>query len=209
MRASMLFAASALAACALTMGACNKTPAANSAADAANNAAATSNPAAAAAEDTTAAAVGAASAATTLTAAGFVTAAATSDMYEVAAAKIAAAKATSPDVKKFAQQMIHDHTASTAKLKALLAGGAVAAAPPGDMDKRRKGLINNLNMAQAPDFDKTYMDQQVAAHQEAITLFKGYTDHGDNDALKGFTTAVTPTIQAHLDMAKQIRGAMK
>ena len=210
MRARTLVLTTALTLSLVGLGACNKTGgAAKDAADSTNNAAATSSPVVAGAQDATAAAVGQASAATTLTAAGFVTSAATSDMYEIAAGKLAARKATNPAVKKFAQQMVHDHTASSAKLKGLLAQPGMNAALPADMDERRKGLINNLTLAKPADFDKMYIDQQVAAHDEALTLFNGYAGHGDNEALKGFATATAPTIQAHRDMAKQIASTLK
>lgn len=190
----------------LALSACNKP---NAAADSANKAAASGAPAVAGAEDATAGAVGAVAAtAGALTTSGFVTGAATSDMYEVAAGKIAKQKSVSPAVKAFAAKMIHDHTATTLAVKKILAGG-VAATPPADMDKRRKGLINNLTLAAPGDFDKTYMDQQIAAHDEALTLFHGFADHGDNDALKAFAATTAPKIQAHRDMAKQIRDAMK
>ena len=200
-------ALSAAMALALAGAGCHKP---NAAADTANNAAATSNPVAAGAEDATAGAVGAAAATVgATTTAGFVTAAAVSDMYEIAAAKIAAQKSANPAVKAFAAGMIHDHSASTAALKKILAGGQATATPPTAMDKRRDGMIGNLNAAAPADFDKTYMDQQVAAHGEALTLFKGFADHGDNDALKAFAVKTAPTIQAHLDMAKRIDGALK
>ena len=210
MRARTLFLTAALAVSLVGLGACNKTGGEpKAAADSANDAVATANPVAAGVQDATSAMVGQTSAAATLTAAGFVTAAATSDMYEIAAAKIAMRKSTNPEIKKFARRMVHDHSASTAKLKSVLAQPGMTATLPADMDERRKGMINNLAMAAPADFDKTYIDQQVAAHDEALTLFKGYADHGDNDALKAFATAVTPTIQAHLDMAKQIEAGLK
>src|ERR1700743_1834561 len=67
-------------------------------------------------KDTTAGAVGQVSAEMTSTTKGFVTAAATSDMYEVTAGKLAAQRAQSPAVKEFAQKMVDAHTATTAKL---------------------------------------------------------------------------------------------
>lgn len=206
MRIHSLVFTTAMAA-ALALGACHKP---NPAADTANSAATTANPVVAGAEDATAGAVGAAAAtAGATTTAGFVTGAATSDMYEIAAAKIAAQKSSNPKVKAFAAKMIHDHTASTAALKKILAGGGATATPPAAMDKRRDGMIDNLNAAAPADFDKTYMDQQVAAHNEALTLFKGFADHGDNDALKAFAAKTSPTIQSHLDMANKIDGALK
>ena len=194
----------------LALAACNKggnnPPAA---ADQASSTASSSSPPVAAAENATAGAVGAVSAATTVTAGGFVTAAATSDMFEIQAAKLAEQRATNPAIKKFAAKMIHDHTASTNKLQALLAKGGINATPPTDLDERRKGLLDNLAKAKPEDFDKMYIDQQVAAHDEALTLLKGYIDHGDNDALKGFASSILPTVQEHDGMAKALQTSMK
>jgi putative membrane protein len=192
------------------LGACNKNGATPPpAADQASTTASSSSQPVAAAENATAGAVGAMSAATTVTAGGFVTAAATSDMFEIQAAKMAEQKSTNPDVKKFAAKMVHDHTASSNKLKALLAQGGINAALPTGLDERRKGLLDNLAKAGPTDFDKMYVHQQVDAHDEAVTLLKGFIDHGDNDALKGFATSILPTVQEHQAMAKQLQAAMK
>ena len=104
--------------------------------------------------------------------------------------------------------MIHDHKASSAKLMHIVSGAALNITPPTDLDERRKGLENNLTVASPTHFDKTYVDQQVAAHQEAVTLFKGYVDKGDNVALKTFAIDTLPAIQAHLEMAKAMQSAM-
>ena len=203
-------ATAAIAVSVIALGACNKggnTPPA--AADQANSAATSNSQPVAAAENATAGAVGAVSAATTTTAGGFVTQAATLDMYEIQAAKIAEQKSTDPAVKKFAARMIKDHTASSNKLKALLAGGGIKATLPTDLDERRKGLLDNLSKAGPTDFDKMYVHQQVDAHDEAATLLKGFIDHGDNDALKGFATSILPTVQEHQGMAKALQASMK
>jgi putative membrane protein len=194
--------------CSLALGACNKsgqqTP---PPVDAANNSLSTGPAPVAAVEGATSAAVGQMSAATTMTASGFVTAAATSDMFEIAAARIALGRAGNPALKEFARKMIHDHAASTVKLKSILASSGLTVTPPSDLDERRRGLINNLNAASDANFDKLYLDQQVAAHEEAVTLFKGYADHGDTPALKDFAAATLPTIEAHLSMAKSMQAA--
>jgi putative membrane protein len=210
MRTYQLTMATAAMAVIFALGACNRNGASPPpAADAASNAATSSSPAVAGAEGATAAGVGAAATALPASAQDFVTAAATSDMYEVKAAKIAEAKSKDPEVKRFAGRMIHDHTHSTELLKALLAGGAVKATAPTDLDERRKGLIGDLDAATPANFDKTYVDQQVAAHQEAANLFENYAKNGDNAGLKNFASAVLPTIRTHLTMAQQMQTRMK
>jgi putative membrane protein len=206
---STILAAAVLVPSVLTLSACNKSGSSAPATSDTSSAVASSSAPVAAAEDATAGAVGQVAAATTLTAQGFVNAAGVSDMYEIQAARIAQQKSANPAVKKFAAHMIHDHTGSSDKLKALLAKGDIKAVPPADLDERRKGLLDNLNAAGPQDFDKTYVDQQVAAHEEAVTLFKGFAAHGDNEALKGFAATVLPTIQDHLAMIKDLRLSMK
>ncbi|MGI8841115.1 MAG: DUF4142 domain-containing protein [Caulobacteraceae bacterium] len=200
MRVKALMLTTALAA-ALAVSACQKT-------GAADNKAATADvsPAAASATPPPPAATPAPDA---TTAQGFVTAAATSDMYEIAAAKLAQQKSKTPAVETFAAKMIHDHGESTAALKKLLTGVGVNATAPAAMDDRHNGMINDLNQAPASGFDKAYMDQQVAAHTEAAALFQGYVSGGDNDSLKKFAAKVLPTIQSHLAMAKQMDGSMQ
>ena len=61
----------------------------------------------------------------------FVTEAANSDMLEIAAAKIAQEKGNA-DEKKFAEQMITDHTKTTADIKAMVTSGDVKAEIPGN-----------------------------------------------------------------------------
>ena len=159
------------------------------------------------AEDTAAQAVGAATAPLANSVEAFVTNAAISDMYEIEAGKIAAEKAKSPAVKDFAAMMIKDHTATSAKLKSTLASANVPVTPPADLDDRRRGLIENLRSASAADFDKVYLDQQTAAHQEALALMKSYADDGENAPLKQLAAATAPKIQEHYDHVRKLDEA--
>ena len=162
-----------------------------------------------AAEDTVAKLVGAVSAEMTSTTKGFVTAAATSDMYEVAAAKIALQRSASPKVKEFAQMMVDAHTKTTEKLKGIIADNKISVTPPAHVDDRRQGMLDNLRGAAAADFDHRYITQQVAAHTEADILFRGYAKDGDNAAIKDFAAATDKDIKMHLSHAKQLAAADK
>jgi putative membrane protein len=160
-------------------------------------------------EDTVAKAVGVVSAEMTSTTKGFVTAAATSDMYEVTAGKIALQRASSPAVKEFAQMMVDAHTKTTEKLKGIIADNKIAVTPPAHVDNRRQGMLDNLRGASAADFDHRYITQQVAAHTEADILFKGYAKDGDNAAIKDFAGATDKDIKMHLSMARKLDASTK
>jgi putative membrane protein len=205
MKRALLFAAAA--ATVLSLAACKK-PTAGNTADAGN----TMNPGQSApvnaAQDAMGAAVGGTSAATlgSHDTGAFVDNAGQGNMYEIEAAKIAEQKSKSADVKAFATMMVADHTALQAEMAPLIAKAGKTA--PADLDQRRKGFLDNLKAADAKDFDKTYIDQQVAAHDETLTLMKGYADNGDDAGLKAAAAKTAPKVQAHLDKAKAIQAKL-
>jgi putative membrane protein len=136
----------------------------------------------------------------------FVQNAARSDMYEIEASKLAETRSKNTEIKKFARQMVKDHTKTTAEVKAHLPSGVT---PPAELDKRRSGMLDDLRASSASEFDKRYVDQQVAAHQEALTLMKGYAAHGSDAGLKQVAATAVPIVSGHLQMAKSIQASLK
>jgi putative membrane protein len=198
---------SAAAVAALSLAACNK-PAATPTDPGAENKTAV-GAAVDKAQDATGAAVGATSANTLgpHDTAAFVSNASQSDMYEIEAAKTAQARTKNPDIKAFAKMMVTDHTA-TSKAMAPLAQAA-GQTPADKLDQRRQGFIDNLKSASDADFDKTYVDQQVAAHKEALDLMNGYSKDGSDAGLKDAAAKTAPKVQMHLDKITGIQTAMK
>jgi putative membrane protein len=133
----------------------------------------------------------------------FVAQAALGDMYELASAKLALARSQSAEIKAFAQQMIADHGATTAKLTQLAAGSG-AAPLPAALDDRRSGLIATLQAAAPDKFDEVYLDQQGQAHREALGLMDSYATHGDDAGLKAFAAETKPRIQMHMEMVSKL-----
>jgi putative membrane protein len=184
----------------IALTACSNDGASNATVDMGN----TATPAQGKIEDTTAAGTGMASAPMANTADAYVTNAAISDLYEIESSKLALDKSSSDAVKKFARQMIKDHTDTSAKLKSTIADAGIRSAPPSALDARRQGMLDNLRSLSGADFDKAYLDQQTAAHQEALTLHSDFARNGDNAPLKKLAAATAPRIQHHFDMVKQL-----
>lgn len=131
-----------------------------------------------------------------MTAQQFANTAAASDAYEIASSKLATEKAQAAELKSFAQQMVKDHTASTAKLKS--AAGSIK--PDPTMNPEQQANIDALEAASGAAFDTAYRTQQLAAHQKALTALQGYAASGDNEALKTFASETAPIVQGHLTM---------
>ncbi len=161
-------------------------------------------------QDMTSGVVGQTSAATmgANTVDGFVTNLAVGNMYELQSAEIAQAKSTNADVKALASMIRTDHTKAGEKLSAAVPTAAPNVAVPTTLDQRRQGLIDNLNAASPGDFDKVYLEQQVAAHNETLTLLNGFSDNADAPALATLARELIPTVTQHRDRAKQLLDAM-
>jgi len=161
-------------------------------------------------QDMTSGVVGQTSAATmgANTVDGFVTNLAVGNMYELQAAEIAQAKSTNAQVKALASTIRTDHTQAGEKLSAAVPTAAPNVEVPTTLDQRRQGLIDNLNAASPGDFDKVYLEQQVAAHNETLTLLNGFSDNADAPALATLARELIPTVTQHRDRAKQLLDAM-
>jgi len=138
----------------------------------------------------------------------FVDKAAKSDAFEIASAKLAKEKAASADIKSFAAMMIEDHTASTAKVKEAAGKATPAIKPDATLTDDQNEKLADLGKLSGADFDRKYADQQVDAHEAALSLMSVYADKGDVASLKTVAGEIKPKVAAHLDKIKAIKSAL-
>jgi putative membrane protein len=131
----------------------------------------------------------------------FATEAAQSDMFEVKASQLAAQKSDST-TKTFADEMVKDHTKTSQELKSM-ASTAKVILPPG-LDEKHQKMLDDLSAKSGSDFTKTYIADQVDAHESAVSLFDRYAKNGDDPTLKAWAARTLPELQQHLQMAKAL-----
>ncbi|MES2119788.1 MAG: DUF4142 domain-containing protein [Pseudomonadota bacterium] len=135
----------------------------------------------------------------------FVNAAAASDRFEIESSRLAATKAQSSAVKKFAEQMISVHSQSTAKLKSVLAGVTPTIAPDDTPNAEQQSALTSLQAVTGMDFDSAYSSAQVDAHQKTLDTLNAYAANGDNPKLQAFAREMIPIVSGHLNMAKALQ----
>jgi putative membrane protein len=134
--------------------------------------------------------------------ADFVKEAATSDMLEIEAAKIAEQNGNA-DEKRFAAQMITDHTKTSSELKGLVKSGEGVQIPSG-LDSSAQSKLDKLRDTKPDSFAGEYDPMQVSAHKDAVSLFERYAKSGDNPKLKDWAGKTLPALRHHLDMAQAL-----
>ena len=138
---------------------------------------------------------------------GFMMEAARGGMAEIELSRLATTKSQNAEVKKFANQMIQDHTNASAELKQL--AGKKNVTLPTELDAEHKGMKDKLSGLSGAEFDKEYVNAMVTDHEKTVGLFKTQADGGTDADAKAFAGKTLPKLQMHLDMIKGMQGKMK
>ena len=135
----------------------------------------------------------------------FVDKVAISDMFEIQSSQLALSKKPDTDTKPFAQRMVTDHQKTSKELKSLVDGGKVKATLPSALDSEHQKMLDDLKTKSGKDFDQSYDQIQVKAHEDAIALFTAYAKGGDDPELKKWAAKTLPNLERHLTMAQKLK----
>ncbi|MGE8617383.1 MAG: DUF4142 domain-containing protein [Achromobacter spanius] len=137
----------------------------------------------------------------------FIENAAQSGHMEVEGSKMALEKSQNPEVKKFAQQMIDDHTKAGQQLAALAKSKGVDV--PTDPSLMQQAKLKTLGLRDE-GFDEAYAEGVgVSAHEDAVKLFEEASNEAKDPEVKQFATETLPKLQQHLQMAKTLEQSVK
>jgi putative membrane protein len=136
----------------------------------------------------------------------FVKTVAISDMFETESGQLAAEKAQNGDVKSFGQEMVDDHSETSDDLKELIKDQDIKVELPAKLDDEHQAKLDKLKGLSGNQFDKTYVQMQVKAHETAVSMFEAYAAAGENDDLKGWAEDTLPTLKEHLEEANNLQA---
>lgn len=138
---------------------------------------------------------------------GFMRKAGESGMLEIQASELAAQKSQHPEVTRYAEMMIKDHTAVDKELKALAESKGFTL--PIELEGDKRDLIENLRQLEGPSFDEEYAEEvAVDAHEDAVDLFEDAADDADDPDVKAFAAKHLPALKKHLEMGERLKDAV-
>ena len=134
------------------------------------------------------------------------------DTVDVDAGKLAAEKASSKEVKAFAETMVRDHTAVNAKATALAKKLGVTP-EESETSKKLKAdgdkTLAKLKGLSGAEFDKAYVDNEVAYHDAVIgVVTKTLIPNTKNAELKSLLESAGPIFTSHLEHAKHLQKSL-
>ena len=136
----------------------------------------------------------------------FIKTVASSNAFEIESSKLAAESSASDEVKKFAQQMITDHTKAGQDFKAALESvETTSSVSDTTLLPKDQQALDALKAASGEEFEAAYVAAQVKAHDEAVALFRNYANSGDDPALKEFAKKTLPVLEKHQEHVKELQ----
>jgi putative membrane protein len=137
----------------------------------------------------------------------------TANQVDIDAGKLATTQASDPEVKKFAQLMVTDHTGVNKQAVDLATKLKVAPEDNPTSKSLKSGGDENLkNLSGLKDaaFDKAYIDHEVTYHQAVLdAVDKTLIPGAKNEELKALLVKVRPAFVAHLEHAKHLQASLK
>lgn len=134
----------------------------------------------------------------------------TANTIDIEAGNLAKKKSENKEVKDFAALMVNDHTGVNKqatdlakKLKVTPKDNQTSKA----LMTQAKGHMKTLNDLKGKEFDKHYINHEVAYHQAVLeAIDKTLIPNAKNEELKALIVKVRPAFEAHLDHAKQVQS---
>ena len=134
------------------------------------------------------------------------------NQVDIDAGKAAKTKTKNKEVKQFAETMVRDHAGvnkEAAELCMKLKVTPEVNATSKSLVEGGKESMAALKKLKGAEFDKAYVDHEVAYHQQVMEAINTtLIPNAKNAELKALIEKVAPAIQAHLDHAKKLQGEL-
>lgn len=137
----------------------------------------------------------------------FLDLAAQTDMVEANLGQLAQTSADSQPVKDYAQMLVTDHTSDFHQLSDLAHQANLT--EPTAIDAEHNKMIDPFQKLKGAAFDHRYVAEMIAGHTKAIAVYKKEAADAQNPAVKSYAEQVLPTLQKHLDGAKDLEKTKK
>ena len=135
-----------------------------------------------------------------ISAAAYLSNAASIDLFEIRSANVALQRSTSPRTREFANMMIAAHRGTASQLS--MAGRRLNLLPGAHLNAKHEAMMAEL-MA-AGDFDAAYRRLQMQVHEEALSLHRSFAERGASPTLRPVAAAAVPIIEGHIRMLRTL-----
>jgi putative membrane protein len=123
--------------------------------------------------------------------------------------QLAGQRATSDEVKQYANHLAADHTKANDELQQLANSNSIQLSS--NLDPKQQAILNRLQKANGKDFDREFLRTQMRIQRQNISMLKNEADKGLNPQFRGWASGRINFIQQNQTTASnlysQVSGA--
>jgi putative membrane protein len=127
-------------------------------------------------------------------------------MFDREEGALATSEAMDPQVRALAAKMVTDANQLAAKLGPLAAAEGIR--PPDILRYSLRIRLGHMRIQNGLDFDRTFVDDQVASHQEAISMHEMMAGSAGSPALRQLAQEAGPIVRGNLRQLQALQLAM-
>jgi putative membrane protein len=131
------------------------------------------------------------------------------DLTEIALGKFAEDRASAPEVRAYADQLVQDHTnvdrtvAAMAQKKGTHLSDQIASPRDGRQSVQSNGQFDQkLKSASGSEFDKLFLEQAGSDHQRLIQKLQQDREDANDDELEALIDKIEPILEQHRELEK-------
>ena len=124
------------------------------------------------------------------------------NLNEIAAGKVAASKAQSPDVKSYGQKMVDDHTQMLKDLQALAKQKGVVL--PESADMKDMAQMKLMERKSGAEFDRDFMEHMVKDHEATLKDVESMASKAKDADFRAALQKAAPKMREHLAQAQRL-----
>lgn len=137
----------------------------------------------------------------------FITKATQGGMFEVSIGREIAAKGANPEVRAFGNHLVTDHGRMNDELSKLASSKGVSA--PTQIDKDHQEKVDDIAKLTGAKLDKKFSSEMVDDHENDLNEFKKASADLKDPDLRAYAQKTIPTLEHHLQMAKDLKAKTK
>lgn len=125
---------------------------------------------------------------------------------EVALGKLAQTQSKNPDIRKFGQMLVTDHSKANQDATALAKKKNINV--PTGLGSHQS-TYDKLKSLKGDEFDEEFVENMVDDHEKDVGTFQKESQNSSDADVKAFAAKTLPVLQKHLDTIKGIQSKMK
>ena len=135
-----------------------------------------------------------------ISAAAYLSNAASIDLFEIRSANVALQRSTNQRTREFASMMIAAHRGTASQLS--MAGRRLNLLPGAHLNAKHEAMMAQLVAAE--DFDAAYRRVQIQVHEEALSLHRSFAARGSSPTLRPVAANAVAIIERHMRMLRTL-----